>query len=66
MAAMGVVLAGSACANTAQPPADGVEQFQPTAPLTASDSASITAIGRELAHVSEPCGNRRCSYSDAA
>jgi len=46
--------------------ADGVEQFQPVAPLTASDSAAITAIGREIAHSSAPCGNRRCSYSDAA
>jgi hypothetical protein len=45
---------------------DGVEQFQPTAPLTASDSGSMTAIGREIVHSSEPCGNRRCSYSDAA
>ncbi len=45
---------------------DGVAQFQPTAPLTASDSAVMTPIGREIAHFSTPCGNRRCSYSDAA
>lgn len=26
----------------------------------------MTAIGREIVHYSEPCGSRRCSYSDAA
>ncbi|MGH2397675.1 MAG: S8 family serine peptidase, partial [bacterium] len=45
---------------------DGVEQFQPLAPLTGADSATATAVGREVLRVSEPCGNRRCSYSDAA
>jgi len=45
---------------------DNVAQFQPRAPLTHADSATISAIGREILQFSEPCGSRRCSYSDAA
>jgi hypothetical protein len=45
---------------------DSVAQFQPLAPLTHADSATMSPIGREILQFSEPCGSRRCSYSDAA
>jgi len=45
---------------------DNVEQFQPTAPLTAADSATMMGIGREIFRYSEACGSGRCAYSDAA
>jgi len=45
---------------------DGVQQYQPRVPITASDSAVIFPIGHEIADTSSACGNRRCSNSDAA
>ena len=45
---------------------DNVAQFQPLAPLTHADSVTMSPIGRETLQFSEPCGSRRCSYSDAA
>lgn len=45
---------------------DSVAQFQPVAPLTRAESLTMSPIGREIFQYSEPCGNRRCSYSDAA
>jgi len=45
---------------------DDVAQYQPVAPLTPAESATTSAIGRELFRYSEVCGNRRCASSDAA
>jgi len=46
--------------------ADNVAQYQPTAPLTHADSATITPLGREISRYSQACGNNLCANSDAA
>jgi hypothetical protein len=46
--------------------ADNVAQYQPTAPLTHTDSTTMTPLGREISRYSQACGNNLCANSDAA